>query len=183
VNTGVTSGSPESVAFFAGGLPAGATASFSPPSVTTGAGSTLTIATAASTLPGMYPVTITGTAATGSHTATYTLVVGASPAQSGFASFQCRAPTPAAITCSGTLTSGGAPLGGAQITLTYTPPSSGAPIVHTLTTASDGSFSDQLSSSSAGPLAPGTWQVEAHYPGDSAQTPADATQSVNVPIG
>jgi hypothetical protein len=183
VNTGVTSGSPESVAFSAAGLPAGATASFSPPSVTTGASSTLTIATAASTLPGTYPVTTTGAGATGPHTATYTLTVAASQAQSRFASFQCRAPTPASITCSGTLTSGGAPLGGPQIALTYTPPNSVAPIVHTLTTASDGSFNDQLSSSSAGPLAPGNWQVGAHYPGDSAHTPADVTQPVNVPIG
>jgi hypothetical protein len=183
VNTGVTSGSPESIALSAGGLPAGATASFSPGSVTTGGSSTLTIASGGSTPPGTYPVTITGTGATGSHTAPYSLTVTPSVAQSQFASFQCAAPTIAAITCRGTLTSGGAPLGGAPITLTYTPPNSGSPITHALTTSSDETFSDQLSSSSTGPLAPGTWQVEAHYPGDSAHAPANASQSVNVPVG
>jgi hypothetical protein len=183
VNTRVTSGSPESIAFSAGGLPAGAAASFSPPSVTTGSSSILTIATAASTPPGTYPVTITATRATGSHTVTYTLTVSAPTDQSQLASFQCTAPTPAAITSGRTLTSGGAPLSEAQIMLTYTPPNPGSPITRALATTSDGSFSDQLSSPPGGPLAPGVWQVEAHYLGDSAHTPANATQSVTVPIG
>ncbi|WP_117211596.1 S8 family peptidase [Allorhizocola rhizosphaerae] len=75
VSTATTSGSPQTVTFSAGGLPSGATASFNPPSVTSGGSSTLTIQTSASTPPGSYPVTITGTAASGSKSTTFTLVV------------------------------------------------------------------------------------------------------------
>ncbi|MFI1169098.1 glycoside hydrolase family 9 protein [Streptomyces sp. NPDC020801] len=77
VNTSVTSGSAQSVSLSASGLPGGATASFSPSSVTTGASSTLTITTDSTTPAGSYPVTIKGTAASGSHTTTYTLTVNA----------------------------------------------------------------------------------------------------------
>jgi len=75
VSTAVASGSAESVALTASGLPTGVTATFSPATVTSGGSSTLTLATAAGTPAGGYPVTITGTAASGSHTATYTLTV------------------------------------------------------------------------------------------------------------
>jgi len=81
INTTVASGSAESVALTASGLPSGVTASFSPASVTSGSSSTLTLATAAGTPAGSYPVTITGTAASGSHTTTYTLTV--TPATGG----------------------------------------------------------------------------------------------------
>jgi hypothetical protein len=62
-----------SVSLSASGLPAGAAASFSP-NPTTGS-STLTVTTSASTPVGSYPVTITGTSGTLSHSATVTLVV------------------------------------------------------------------------------------------------------------
>jgi hypothetical protein len=75
VGTAVTSGSAQSVALSASGLPAGASASFSPSSVTAGGSSTLTITTAASTPGGTYPITVTGTGASGTETATYTLSV------------------------------------------------------------------------------------------------------------
>jgi hypothetical protein len=75
VSTATTSGAAQSVSLSASGLPSGATASFSPASVTSGGSSTLTIGTAASTPPGTYPVTITGTAASGSHTTTLSLTV------------------------------------------------------------------------------------------------------------
>jgi len=51
------------------------TAAFSPASVTAGSSSTLTIATAASTPAGSYPVTVTGTAGSTAHSTTYTLTV------------------------------------------------------------------------------------------------------------
>jgi hypothetical protein len=75
VSTAVLSGSAESVSLSASGLPSGATAAFSPTSVTAGNSSTLTIATTASTPAGSYPITVTGTAASATHTATYTLTV------------------------------------------------------------------------------------------------------------
>ncbi|MFF0368633.1 S8 family serine peptidase [Micromonospora sp. NPDC005087] len=75
VGTATTAGSAQSVSLSASGLPAGATASFSPSTVTSGGSSTLTIATSASTPAGSYPVTITGSGAAGTRTATYTLTV------------------------------------------------------------------------------------------------------------
>jgi uncharacterized protein (TIGR03382 family) len=57
ISTAVTSGTPETLALSAGGLPAGATASLSPTSVTTGGGSTLSVNTG--TAPaGSYTVTV-----------------------------------------------------------------------------------------------------------------------------
>ncbi|MGE5828925.1 MAG: M4 family metallopeptidase [Micromonosporaceae bacterium] len=75
VSTAVISGSAETVTFSASGLPAGASASFSPPSVTAGGSSTMTISTLASTPPGTYAVNVTGTAASATHSTPYTLTV------------------------------------------------------------------------------------------------------------
>lgn len=75
VNTSVTSGNAVSVALSASGLPTGATASFSPSSVTAGGSSTMTIATSASTPAGTSTVTVTGTGGGKTHTATYALTV------------------------------------------------------------------------------------------------------------
>ncbi|MGW6932753.1 proprotein convertase P-domain-containing protein [Lentzea sp. NPDC054927] len=74
VATQTVSGDAQTVQLSASGLPSGATASFNPASVTTGASSTLTISTTASTPAGTYPVTITA-AGSVSRTATYTLTV------------------------------------------------------------------------------------------------------------
>jgi exo-1,4-beta-D-glucosaminidase len=75
VSTAITAGSAESVALSATGLPTGASALFSPASVNSGGGSTLTVSTSASTPAGTYPISVTGSAASGSHPATYTLTV------------------------------------------------------------------------------------------------------------
>jgi hypothetical protein len=75
VSTAVTSGTAESVALSASGLPTGATATFNPTSVTAGGSSSLTLATSAATPAGTYNVTITGTAASASHSTTFTLTV------------------------------------------------------------------------------------------------------------
>lgn len=75
VSTAVTSGSAQSVSLTASGAPSGATASLSPTSVTAGNSSTLKVTTSSSTPPGTYGITVTGSAASGSHTATYTLTV------------------------------------------------------------------------------------------------------------
>lgn len=63
------------VSFSASGLPAGATASFNPASVTGSGSSTLTLGTSSTTPPGTYNLTITGSDGTLSHTATVQLVV------------------------------------------------------------------------------------------------------------
>jgi hypothetical protein len=77
VSTAVASGTAQSVALSASGLPTGASATFNPTSVTAGSASTLTLATASSTPTGSYTITVTGTYPGGSptHTATFTLTV------------------------------------------------------------------------------------------------------------
>ncbi|MGA5298871.1 M4 family metallopeptidase [Nucisporomicrobium flavum] len=74
IATATISGSAQSVALSASGLPSGATAAFSPATVTSGSSSTLTISTSASTPAGTYSVTVTGTGSA-THTATYALTV------------------------------------------------------------------------------------------------------------
>jgi hypothetical protein len=75
VSTAVTSGSAESVSLSASGAPSGVNVSFSPGSVTSGSNSTLTATVGSSVAAGTYPITVTGTASSGSHSATYTLAV------------------------------------------------------------------------------------------------------------
>ena len=70
-NTGFTG----TVSLSVGGLPAGATASFSPASISTSGSSTLSVSTSTSTPPGSYPLTITATSGSLVHTAGVTLVV------------------------------------------------------------------------------------------------------------
>jgi aminopeptidase S len=74
VSTATTSGSAQTVALSASGLPSGATAVFSPSSVTSGGSSTLTVTTSSATPAGTYSVTVTGSGVT-SHGAAYTLTV------------------------------------------------------------------------------------------------------------
>jgi subtilisin-like proprotein convertase family protein len=83
VSTAVTQGAAETVTFSTSGLPAGASASFSPPSVTAGGSSTLTISTLASTPPGTYPLSVIGTSPSNHHSTTYTLTVNGPPGCSG----------------------------------------------------------------------------------------------------
>jgi hypothetical protein len=59
------------------GLPAGATSSFSPVSISTSGSSTLSVSTSSSTAPGNYPLTITASSGALTHTANVTLVVSA----------------------------------------------------------------------------------------------------------
>ena len=60
VNTSYTSGSPQTIFLQLSGLPAGASGSFNPNSVTSGASSTLNI-NAGTAAPGTYAITVTGT--------------------------------------------------------------------------------------------------------------------------
>jgi subtilisin family serine protease len=75
VNTATTSGSAQTVSLSASGLPAGASASFNPASVTSGGSSTMTITTAGTTPAGTYSVTITGTGTSATHTTPFSLTV------------------------------------------------------------------------------------------------------------
>jgi hypothetical protein len=64
-----------SVAFSVSGLPTGASASFSPTSVTTSGSSTLSVSTSTTTPAGTYTLTLTGTSGTLVHSTTVRLVV------------------------------------------------------------------------------------------------------------
>src|SRR5262249_17620508 len=76
VSTQITSGNAQSVALSASGLPAGATATFTPASIQSGNSATLTIATSASTPAATTQVTITGDGADADHTVQLRLTVG-----------------------------------------------------------------------------------------------------------
>ncbi|GAB3670330.1 hypothetical protein GCM10027589_38840 [Actinocorallia lasiicapitis] len=75
VGTTITNGSAQSVTLSASGLPAGATASFSPATISSGQSSTLTINTTGSTAAGQHAVTVTGTGAEVTRSASFALTV------------------------------------------------------------------------------------------------------------
>ena len=75
VSVSALSGFTGTVGFAISGLPAGATAGFSPASVTNSGSSTLTVTTAAGTASGSYPLSITASGGTLQHTAAVTLNV------------------------------------------------------------------------------------------------------------
>lgn len=75
VSTTLVRGSAQTVTLSVTGLPTGATASFSPPSVTSGNSSTMTIATTSGTPAGTYPISVNGTGTSVSHFTTFTLTV------------------------------------------------------------------------------------------------------------
>ncbi|MGW0521298.1 S8 family serine peptidase [Crossiella sp. NPDC003009] len=76
VATKVVKGQAEPVELTASGLPSGATASFSPASVTAGESAKLTIATTTGTPQGSYQVTVSGKSKSATRTATVSLTVG-----------------------------------------------------------------------------------------------------------
>jgi hypothetical protein len=75
VTVALTSGRPQTVRFSVSGLPAGATASFNPTSVTGSGSSTLGITTAATSPVGSYSLTIKAKGSNATHTTAVTLVV------------------------------------------------------------------------------------------------------------
>ena len=75
VSVEALNGFTDTVNFSVSGVPAGASASFVPASVTGSSSSTLTVTTSASTAPGSYALSILGTTASLSHSVNVTLVV------------------------------------------------------------------------------------------------------------
>jgi serine protease len=132
VATALSSGSAETIALSATGVPAGASASFSPGSVSSGGTSTLTVH-AGTAAPGAYTVTITGTGSSITHTASLSLTItpsddfsiSASPAslsiaQGGSAKTVVSTQTTAGSAQSVALSAAGAP---SSTTTTFTPSS------------------------------------------------------------
>ena len=75
VNVGASGGFSGTVGLGVSGLPTGATGVFNPASIGTSGSSTLTISTLSSIVAGSYPLTITATSGSLSHTTGVTLVV------------------------------------------------------------------------------------------------------------
>src|SRR2546426_5175523 len=67
ISTAVVSGSAQTVTLSAGGLPAGATATFDPNAATAGCRHTVTMYAVFSTPDGRYSITVMGTGASASH--------------------------------------------------------------------------------------------------------------------
>ena len=82
ISTALVSGSAETIALAVSGTPAGATASVSPISVSTGGSSTLTV-NAGTALAGTYPITVTGTASA-THSTTVSVTIQAPPPANDF---------------------------------------------------------------------------------------------------
>ncbi|MFL5431605.1 MAG: hypothetical protein ACJ79M_18450, partial [Myxococcales bacterium] len=75
ISTAITNGVSQAVTLSATGLPAGATATFTPASISSGGSSTLSIATSTTTPGGTYTITVTGTGTAATHSTTVTLTV------------------------------------------------------------------------------------------------------------
>jgi pre-peptidase len=75
VATGALNGSTQSIALSVSGLPAGATASFSPTTVAAGGSSTLTVAVASTATPSTSTFTVSGTSGAVQHSATASVTV------------------------------------------------------------------------------------------------------------
>jgi Right handed beta helix region len=84
VQVGALNGFSGTVSLSAAGLPSGVTAGFSPASVTGSGSSTFTLTAGASAVPGVYPLTVSGTSGSLSHSASLALTVNPAPAAPDF---------------------------------------------------------------------------------------------------
>jgi hypothetical protein len=103
----------QTVALSAAGQPEGTSVRFSPASVTAGGPSTMTVNVGPATLPGNYPLTITGTGPSTTHTLTITLTIERSNAELAIAaspaSLDLGQGAPGTSTVQTTTTSGSPP--------------------------------------------------------------------------
>ncbi len=81
--TEITNGNPETIALSAQGVPAGVTVSFSPAEITAGESAHVTVATTSGVRTGTYPITLTATAPSVTHTSLLTLTVNSADGCSG----------------------------------------------------------------------------------------------------
>jgi hypothetical protein len=146
--------------------------------VTAGGSTALNVQSLATTAPGAYVITVTGTGPFATHSTSYTLNVKAA----GALSLSCAlGPNHNLISCTRQLTSGASAITDAPITITYQPPAPGTATVHTATTTATGSYSDSLVGAPGALLASGGWSVQAQYAGDSTHAAASNAQPVMVP--
>jgi glucose/arabinose dehydrogenase len=144
VSTAIVSGVAQSISLSTSGLPAGVTAGFSPTSVTTGGASSLTLNVASSVAPGTYPITVTGTSVSASHTTPVSLTVTAPGAlPSPWLDTDVGAPTPAGSAAFNggvfTVTGSGADIFGTndQFNYVYQPTSGNGTLIARVTSQSN----------------------------------------------
>ncbi|MEU6075347.1 proprotein convertase P-domain-containing protein, partial [Micromonospora sp. NPDC047074] len=172
VSTAVTNGSAQTVTLSATGLPAGATASFSPASVTSGGSATLTVATTASTAPGTYAITVNGAGAEVTRSATYELTVngppGCSQTNGTDVTIADSSTVESSITISGcTGNAGSASTVAVNIVHTYigdlvvtlVAPDGSTYVLHNRTGGSTDNINQTYNVSLAGEVANGTWKL------------------------
>jgi hypothetical protein len=183
ISTTATGGDTESVALSASGLPSGATAGFSPASVTAGGSSTLTIATSASTPAGTYPITVTGTGTAHTHTTAYSLTV-TPPVTNDFSISVSPASGSVTQGSSATASVSTAVASGTAQTVTFsaTGVPTGASATFSPTSANAGSGSTlTIATSASTPTGNYTVNVVGSYPGGSPTHSASYTLTVTAP--
>jgi uncharacterized membrane protein len=161
------------VSFSASGLPTGASASFSPATITGSGSTTMTVTTAANSPPGSYPVTITATSGSLVHTAGVTLnlsnfSLAASPAS--------QSVTPGAGT-SYTVSVGALNGFGGTVSFSASGLPSGAGATFTPTTVT-GSGSTTMNVTTAANTPPGSYTVTITGTSGSLQHTAQVTLNV-----
>ena len=186
------------VSFSSSGLPTGATATFNPTSVAGSGSSTMSVTTSSTTPTGSYPLTITGTSGTLSHTASVTLIVtaaatpnftlSASPSsqtvtQGASTSYTVTITPSGGFTGSVTFSASGLPAGAAASFAPNPATSTSTMTVTTVTTTPAGSYPLTITGVS-GPLthtASVTLVVTAAGAGNFSLSATPASQSV--PVG
>src|SRR2546425_1074870 len=156
VNVTPSGGFAGTVARTVSGLPSGAIASFTPPSVTTPGSSTMTVTSSPTTPTGTYPLTITGTSGSLIHTISVTLTVTGATPTTNVAPNNNPSTFGAGVTFTAHVSGSGVPTGAVPFmdgTTTLGPASLNASGQATLTTSL---------------LAAGTHSITAVYGGDSS---------------
>ena len=150
ISTAVISGAAQAMTLSASGAPTGASVSFSPPSVTAGGTSTMTVSTSSTTPAGTSSLVVTGTGASVTRTTSVTLTVvrpavndfsmSASPSSMSLTAGQAATSTISTVVVSGatqsvSLAASGVPAGAS---VTFSPPmvAAGASSTMTVTTTS-----------------------------------------------
>ncbi|MBB6036898.1 S8 family serine peptidase [Phytomonospora endophytica] len=173
VSTQTTVGAAQTVNLTASGLPAGATATFSPAQITSGASSTLTIATAASTPPGTYTVGITGTGTVTTQTTSFTLTVNGPPGCTQTNATDVAIPDNSTVSSSITISGCAGNAGAAStvaVTIAHTyigdlvvsliAPDGSAYVLHNRAGGSADNINQTYTVNLAGETANGTWKLQ-----------------------
>ena len=182
ITVAAVNGFADSVALTVSGLPAGASASFAPAQLTSGS-SQLTVTTSASTPPGEYPLTITGTSGGLSHQTVSALVVNQPPPPPDFtlgvapSSVSVTRGTAATYTVSSSGTGGFA----ADVALSATGLPPEVSTVFSPQSIVGGTGSSQLTLSTSAAMQPGTYSVTITGVSGSLQHVASATLVVSAP--